>query len=157
MPFVDVHQRLVFVCMYDKAFPDNVDWSCGMYTDGERQQGSWSVFPLKEKNSRDDGLTSWMNEPTVAYSFGPVDHLWLVWPMPATSLPVDMIVCVCCPSSKQQMSVKSSTYQPAACHSQFHVKQVPSCHRWVRKHTEGWLSRPQFDQHVKKCNIYIHH
>lgn len=54
----------------------------------------------------DGALTTRMNEPTVTYSSGTVDHLCLVWFMPGTSLPVEMDACVCCPSSQDQMSVK---------------------------------------------------
>lgn len=35
-----------------------------------------------------------MSEPTVTYSSGSMDHLCLVWPLPGTSLPVEMNVCV---------------------------------------------------------------
>lgn len=35
-----------------------------------------------------------MSEPTVTYSSDSMGHLCLVWPLPGTSLPVEMNVCV---------------------------------------------------------------
>lgn len=58
-------------------------------------------------------------------------------------------VCVRCPSSQEQMSVKWSTYKPAACHSQFHVGQVPHVTLESRNASGRDRFTTSFDQHVK--------
>lgn len=108
-PEINLHHKGIFsLCVtYDSEFPTNVlqRW----YSTGDLKAFIW---------------TRTAGSPAVTYSLGLVDHLCSVWFMPGTSLPVETDVCVCCPSSSVQMSVKWSPCRPAACHSQFRDGQV---------------------------------
>ncbi len=97
---------------------------------------------LKEENGRDGALTTWMNEPTVTYSSGTVDHLCFVWPMPGTCLPVELSVCVCVVHHWWSRWVWSEAHSSSmslivSCWAS------PSCLTRVEEHVEAWFLNSQ--------------
>lgn len=113
------------------------------------------VSPLKQENNRDRLLTTWMNQLTVTYSSGTVDHLCLVWPMFGTSLPVEMNVCVCV------LSIIAGAYKCEVKHIPTSSMSLtvscwasPACHTWVKEHAEVWLLHNQL-RLTNQAKIYI--
>lgn len=114
---------------------------------GSRGAKVFFFFRRRRRKKSIDGETTWMSEPTVTYSSGTVDHLCLVWPMPGTSLPVEMNVCVLSIiSGADECEGKhiptSSVSLTVSCWAS------PSCHTWVKEHVEGWLLCNSADQHI---------
>lgn len=67
-----------------------------------------------------------MSEPGVTYSSGTADHLCLVWPMPGTSLPVEINVCVLSINQREDEHEEKHTASSGVSFT-FSRREAPPC------------------------------
>lgn len=85
-----------------------------------------------------------MSEPGVTYSSGTADHFCLVWPMPGTSLPVEINVCVLSINRREDECEEKHTASGGVSFT-FSRREALPC-LWIRRTCRG--VNACFDQHV---------